>query len=151
MPTGRGFIGLLEAFRNTGGTVPADVVCRLLEESRLENAVSLAKRVYTGEVFGFEWRGRFWIPMFQFDADDFSLRPCVRQVRENLPPLWSGWAVAAWFAAANSGLHGRCPADLINSQLDAVLRAARALHMDNESPCPVRRNEQIGRESSAHT
>lgn len=58
-PSGRGFIALLEAFRATGGTAPSEVVRRLLEERKAGTAVSLAKLIYTGQVFWFEWRTHF--------------------------------------------------------------------------------------------
>jgi hypothetical protein len=127
VPNGRGFIALLEAFRATGGTAPGEIVGRLLEEHQGGTAVSLAKRIYTGQVFGFEWRASLWIPMFQFDADDLTVQIGPRQVRAALPSLWSGWTVASWFAAPNTRLDGRCPADRLAPDLDAVVRAARSV------------------------
>ena len=126
LPSGRGFVALLEAFRATGGTVPGEVVGRLLEEHRVGQLVSLAKLLYTGEVFGFEWRESLWIPMFQFDADDLSVKVAAQRVRAELPPLASGWVVASWFAAPNEGLDGGRPVDMIETDLEAVLGAARA-------------------------
>jgi hypothetical protein len=128
VPNGRGFIALLEAFRATGGTAPGEIVGRLLEEHQAGTAVSLAKRIYTGQVFGFEWRASLWIPMFQFDADDLSLKGGAQQVRAALPALWSGWAVASWFAAPNALLGGHLPANRLDPDLDSVLRAARSLN-----------------------
>jgi hypothetical protein len=134
VPSAHGFVALLEAFRATGGTAPGDIVGRLLEEHQAGNAVSLAKLIYTGQVFGFEWRASLWIPMFQFDADDLRLKAAPQHVRAALPSEWSGWAVAAWFATPNAHLDGCCPADMLNGNVDAnvdtdgnaVLRAAQA-------------------------
>jgi hypothetical protein len=127
LSSGRGFIALLEAFRATGGTAPGEVVGRLLEEHKVGNATSLAKLVYTGQVFGFEWRASLWIPMFQFDADDLTLTAGAQLVRAELPSLWPGWTLACWFAAPSAQLGGRCPADMIDSDLAAVLRTARSV------------------------
>jgi hypothetical protein len=127
VPSGRGFIALLEAFRATGGTAPGAIVGRLLEEHQAGAAISLAKRIHTGLAFGFAWRGSLWIPMFQFDANDLALKASAQRVRAALPPLWSGWAVASWFAAPNALLGGHCPADRLDLAPEAVLRAARAL------------------------
>jgi hypothetical protein len=141
LPSGRGFIALLEALRTTGGTAPGEIVARLLEDHQVGNAASLAKLIDEGEVFGFQWRACLWIPMFQFDADDLTLRAGVRQVRAVLPALWSGWAVAAWFAAANAELDGHSPADMLATELEAVLQAAHALDaVDEFVPYHARRD-----------
>jgi hypothetical protein len=118
------FIELLEAFRATGGMAPGAMVARLLEEHQGGQAFSLAKRVSTRELFGFDWRSNFWVPMFQFSGDDMAVKAQPQQVRAALPSEWSGWAVACWFAAANTHLEGRRPVDALNLQCDAVLHAA---------------------------
>ena len=127
VPCGRGFIALLEAFRATGGTAPGEILGRLLEDHQIGDAVSLAKLIYTGQAFGFEWCDCLWIPMFQFDANDLALKASAQSVRAELPSLWSGWHVATWFAAPNARLDGRNPADRLNSDLEAVVQAAAAL------------------------
>lgn len=126
LPSGPGFIALLEAFRATGGTAPGEVLGRLLEDHCAGSAVSLAKLVHTGQVFGLEWRNSLWIPMFQFDPDDLSLRASAQQVRALLPQLWSGWCLAAWFARANRLLGGASPVDRLDADLSAVIDAAMA-------------------------
>ncbi|MEO6280303.1 hypothetical protein [Roseateles sp.] len=126
-PCGRGFVTLLESFRASGGTAPGDVLGRLLEDRQAGEAVSLAKLVHSAQVFGFEWRGSLWIPMFQFNADDLSLAAPPQAVRRELPQGWSGWAVALWFATPNAGLCGQRPVDLLRLDLAPVLQAAQAL------------------------
>jgi Protein of unknown function (DUF2384) len=139
VPSGRGFIALLAAFRATGGTAPGQIVGRLLEEHRVGNAVSLARLVCTGQAFGFEWRDSLWMPMFQFDANDLALKASAGRVRAELPTLWSGWTVASWFAGPNARLGGRRPADVLDSDLDAVMRATRLLESVDESALPFAR------------
>jgi len=144
LPSGRGFIALLEAFRATGGTAPGAIVGRLLEEHHLGNAVSLAKLIYSGQAFGFEWRGSLWIPMFQFAANDLALKAGAQSVRAQLPSMGSGWNVAAWFAAPNAQLDGRSPADSLDSDLAAVMRAAQSLEsVDDFSLPPARRAQEV--------
>ena len=137
VPSGRGFIALLEAFRATGGTAPGDVVARLLEEHQPGRAVSLAKFIYSGQAFGFEWRTSLWIPMFQFDADDLVLKSSAQRVRAELPPGWSGWALAWWFAVPNALLNGRSPADTLDADLDGVVRSARSLELESREEFPL--------------
>ena len=148
VPTGRGFIALLEALRATGGTAPGDIVGRLLEEHQVGNAVSLAKLIHTGQVFGFEWRASLWIPMFQFGADDLSLKAGPQQARAELPPMWSGWSVASWFAAPNERLDGRRAADMIDTDLAAVIRAAHQRRHVDAAPAPIHRTMREVAESA---
>ncbi len=151
LPSGRGFVALLEAFRATGGTAPGEVVGRLLEEHRVGNVVSLAKLIYTGQVFGFEWRESLWIPMFQFDADDLSLKAGVQRVRAELPPLASGWALASWFAGPNERLNGCMPVDMVEADLEAVLGAARVgVSMGGDVFAPVATTRRRALEAVAH-
>jgi Protein of unknown function (DUF2384) len=147
VPSSRGFMALLEAFRTTGGTAPGAIVGRLLEEHQAGNAVSLAKLVYTGRAFGFGWRANLWIPMFQFDANDLVLKAGVQGVRAELPSLWSGWHVARWFAQPNVRLDGHSPADRLDSHLDAVMQAARSLPSIDEASAPLARRAN---EAAAH-
>jgi hypothetical protein len=127
-PSGRGFIALLEGFRSTGGTAPGEIVGRLLEEHQVANAVSLAKLVYTDQVFGFEWRAKLWIPMFQFDAENLSLKATAQRVRSALPSPWHGWILASWFATPSAALDGCSPANMLDSDFDAVMRTASLAH-----------------------
>ncbi len=139
VPSCRGFIALLEAFRATGGTAPGAIVGRLLEERQVGNAVSLVQLIDTGQAFGFEWRDSLWIPMFQFDANDLALKANAQSVRAELPSLWSGWRVATWFAAPNARLDGRSPADRLDSDLEAVVQAAQWLESVDELAVPLAR------------
>ena len=130
-PSGRGFIALLEAFRATGGTATGEIVRGLLEAHQIGNAVgkavSLDQLISTGRVFGFEWRDKLWIPMFQFHTTDLSLKDSAQQVRSALPPLWSGWGTASWFAAPNAQLQGCRPVDMLDSDIDAVMLTALSM------------------------
>jgi hypothetical protein len=50
----------------------------------------------------------------------------VRQHRlAVLAPVLRGWELALWFTGANVALRGRRPVDLLGSNADAVLEAAR--------------------------
>ena len=122
----RDFVVMREVYRATGGTARKDDLARLLADQRRGDFVSLARLSVTGEVFGFEWQHGFWIPMFQFELRDLSVKPGPRQVVAELARVFDGWTLAVWFAHANSWLQGRRPVDLLDSQLPAVLEAARA-------------------------
>lgn len=125
--TDQAFHALRDACRPTGGVARGDDLGRLLEDHHGGDYVVLARLIASDEVFGFEWRATLWIPMFQFDLFDLSVRPMVRRVIAELDPVLDRWALAAWFAEANSWLEDRPPMDLLATDLDAVLDAARVV------------------------
>jgi hypothetical protein len=131
-PSGSGFIALLETFRMTGGTAPGEIMGALLEEHHAGDAVGLARLLCSGELFAFEWRASLWLPMFQFALPDLSLKVAPQRVRLALPTAWSGWALACWFATPNAWLTDRRPVDLLDTDPDAVLRAAQSLKWIDE-------------------
>lgn len=125
-PNGRAFVTLLEAFRGSGGTVPAHILSRLLAEHPAGQAAGLATLLRFRQVFGFEWRGCVWVPMFQFESADLCTAVAPQTVRAALPPHWSGWALAQWFGLPLAQLDGQRPVDLLALHLPDVIRAARA-------------------------
>ena len=125
LPTSRGFAALLGAFRSTGGTARGDDVARLLEDHGIGDFIGLARLIAGAEVFGFEWRNALWIPMFQFELRDLSVKPAAQQVLAELGTAFEGWSCASWFASPNSWLNNRAPVDLVATHLTDVLEAAR--------------------------
>ena len=125
LPSSRGFAALLATFRATGGTAKGDDLACLLEGRDTGNFVALARLIAAGNVFGFEWRSTLWIPMFQFELRDLSVKPAVGAVLAELGAAFDGWARAAWFAQPNCWLHDRAPVDMLDTELAEVLGAAR--------------------------
>jgi hypothetical protein len=123
-PSGEGFIALLEAFRATGGTVPVEILERLLLGRGCEPN-SLAGLVSSGRVFSFDWRATHWVPMFQFDEDNLSPKEGPQRVRAALPSGWSGWTLACWFALGHARLREHSPANMMDGDLPAVMQAAQ--------------------------
>lgn len=122
----RQFLAMRDAYRRTGGLARGDDFARLLEDQRRGDFVSLAKLIAAGEVLAFEWRDARWIPMFQFNLGDLSIKPAPRRVLGELAKTFDGWSLAVWFVEPNSWLSHRRPVDLIEAELPAVLEAARA-------------------------
>src|SRR5450755_1135237 len=67
------FAAMRAAYQPVGGLARGDDLARLLEERARGDFVSLARLIVDGEVFAFEWRRTYWIPMFQFDLADLSI------------------------------------------------------------------------------
>lgn len=125
-PSSAGFVAMLAAFRDTGGTARADDLARLLQDRPHGGYVSLARLLAHGKVFSFEWRGSRWVPMFQFDLNDLSVRPGLQNVLAELSGEFDDWSLAAWFAEPNSWLDDQRPVDLLATELRSVVEAARA-------------------------
>lgn len=132
-PTSGGFVRLLDAFRASGGTVPGDVLAGLLQDHHCGDFISLARLIVTGQLFAFEWCGSLWIPMFQLDPHDLSIRLGPQRVRAERSGAACGWPVAAWFARPNAWLGQQKPVDLLDIALPAVLNAARDGQADRRS------------------
>jgi len=126
VPSSRGFKALLTAFQATGGAARGDELAGLMVDRQLGTLDSLAKNIVSGDVLSFEWRHSFWVPMFQFEPDDLSLKKGPRKVLAELEKVFEPWAIAAWFAQPNSWLKRQRPVDLLDSNLSAVFAAARA-------------------------
>ena len=64
--------------------------------------------------------------MFQFDLADMALQPGTAAVLAELAGIFDDWELAAWFAEPSVWLQGRIPADVLDSDVQAVVAAARA-------------------------
>ena len=125
LPGDREFVAMHAAYRATGGMARGDDLGRLMEDRRHGDLASLARLIVIGEIFSFEWHHSFWVPMFQFELRDLTVKPAHQQVLAEFAGALDGWTLALWFALPNSWLNGQRPADLLDSNLPAVLDAAR--------------------------
>jgi len=66
-----------------------------------------------------------WVPAFQFDAGNMSLRRDPQQVLSELADVFDDFDVADWFASPNLLLQGAAPVDRIGDHPCCVLAAAR--------------------------
>ena len=126
VPNSRGFRALLWAYRATGGAARGEALVGLLQARRRGDLASLTRHIVSGEIFSFEWRHTFWVPMFQFEPGDLSIKHGPRKVLAELVTVFDSWSLAAWFAQPNSWLKRQRPVDLLDSNLPAVFAAARA-------------------------
>ena len=148
-PSSRGFIGLLEAFRSTGGLAPGKVLVESLQEHQRGDLLHLARLVVDRRIFVVDWRSDSWIPMFQFDCHDLTCKPGPALVRAELKGLSSGWAVASWFAQPNALLDGCLPVDRMDADPGSVIAAARcqawAAVPGDDAALETRPHEHAGR------
>ena len=122
----QGFDNMIGAYKTSGGTARVDDLALLLEERNQGDFVSLVKRIAARDVFSFEWQSHYWVPMFQFDQTDMSVRQEVRRVVHELAGVLDNWTLAQWFTEPNAWLKGRRPVDMVDCQFSEVLGAARS-------------------------
>ena len=122
----QGFDAIISAYKTSGGTTRADDLALLLEEKSKGNFVSVARWIVSRDIFSFEWQSHLWVPMFQFDPYDLSIKQEVRRVVHELAAVLDNWTLAQWFAEPNAWLKNRRPVDLVDSHFSDVLYAARA-------------------------
>jgi hypothetical protein len=121
------FQALRAAYRASGGIARGDVIDRL--SAVHGRTISVAELLADEDLFGFEWDKSVWVPMFQFEPGDMSLRRAPRRVRAVLGHEFDGWGVCTWFVEPNAWLAQRRPVDLLESNLGAIVQAARADHV----------------------
>jgi hypothetical protein len=116
----------LVEFRNHGGVAHAnDVIDRMRE--RCDQPMSRLARWIAGRaIVSLELHGEVWLPLFQFDRDNCSIRPEADQVIATLTPAFDDWELASWFVEPNTWLDGKLPVHLILRNAASVLNAARA-------------------------
>jgi hypothetical protein len=77
-----------------------------------------------GRTFAISVEGQDRYPDYAFD-EAWQPLPAVKQVLEIFDGSRTPWSLAAWFAGSNSWLGGRRPKDLLSSDPQAVIAAAR--------------------------
>ena len=125
-PNSRGFVTMLSQYHASGGLARGDTLGRLLDDWQCGDHVSLARLISADEIFSFRWRGECWIPMFQFELRDLSVKPGPRRVLAELMQVFDDWQLAVWFVRPNPWLQTKRPLDLLDSDLTGVLEVARA-------------------------
>jgi hypothetical protein len=78
-----------------------------------------------GQIFSVTNHGKTLYPGFQFERDEGRPLPVIAEVLAVLPPTMRGWALGLWWSTPNPTLSGRRPVDLLVTEPDAVVDAAR--------------------------
>jgi len=121
---GRGFAAMRLACLASGGLARGDDLECWLADIHVADLAALGERLADGRVGAFAWRHVLWVPMFQFEMRDLSLRPAVLDVRIALGGALDGWQQARWFVRPHPSLCARTPLDLLRSNLPRVLEQA---------------------------
>ena len=120
------FDAMVDVYKTCGGTARADDLAMLLEQRRVGDFVSVARQIVSRDIFSFEWQNHIWVPMFQFNPVDMSVKQEVRRVAHELAAVLDNWTLSQWFIEPNAWLNGKRPVHLMDNQFSSVLGAARA-------------------------
>lgn len=83
----------------------------------------LARWIVERQVVSFEWQSDTWLPLFQFNRPDLSIRAGLVRILAELNDVYDPWEMAHWFARPNSSLDHASPADVLRVDSDASLAA----------------------------
>jgi hypothetical protein len=117
------FAEMLRAFRRSGGLAREFDVLDRIEAC---NSQRWRPDRLGGTLVSFEWERNLWLPWFQFDPADMSLRPGPASVIAELSGVFDGWRMAMWFAEPNLWIGDARPIDLIDECVASVLGASRS-------------------------
>ena len=120
------FVQMLNGFRSSGGLARLSEVVSLSERRGGLDFASLSRSLAHREIICFEWQSEGWLPLFQFDPLDMTIRSQIKPVVAELSCIYGPWDLAFWFSQPNPWLACRTPADSLLSDLPTVLQAARA-------------------------
>lgn len=118
------FLDLLAAYRRSGGLATgSEIAARRPGVGLAELARFIARR----ELISLDWGGHRWLPVFQFEDGDVTVRESVSALVEELSVALDDWELTQWFVDPNSWLNGATPLQLVHDDFARVHDAARAL------------------------
>jgi hypothetical protein len=117
---------MVQVYDRNGGLARSDEVLFMLRRRTSQPLSMLARWIVDQRIVSFEWQAQQVLPMFQFDLADMTIQPGTAAVLAELAGIFDDWELAAWFAEPSAWLQGRIPVDVLESDMRAVVDAARA-------------------------
>jgi hypothetical protein len=110
----------------SGDFLPAAEIAALAGYSAKNPSAQPNKWKKDGAIFAIQHKGNDYFPMYALDVEE-NYRPCraLAEVLRIFGETKTGWGIAFWFAGLNSFLDDRRPQDLLESEPDLVIAAAR--------------------------
>lgn len=97
----RQFATMTTAYQRNGGLASDHDFARLLRKRMSQPLSVLARWIVLRYGVSFVRDHQAWLPMFQFDCSDMSLKEGTQCVVREFTPVFDDWEVAAWFARGN--------------------------------------------------
>jgi hypothetical protein len=122
------FIELLNAYRSRGGLARAsEVTARVV--SRRPVGIAWIEQCFAHRLLvSVIWHSMVWLPLFQFERSDMTLRDEVFRTCGELRDVMDDCEMAAWFVHPQCGLNHCSPLDMLDSRPELVVEAARREH-----------------------
>jgi len=110
----------------SGDFLPATEIASLAGYSAKNPSAQPNKWKKDGAIFAIQHKGNDYFPMYALDAEE-NYRPykALAEVLRIFGETKTGWGIAFWFAGLNSFLDDRRPQDLLESEPDLVIAAAK--------------------------
>jgi len=113
-------------FAASGGVATGTEVADRLRDAIRQPVSVLAHWIVDRQVIAFSCGAGLWLPLFQFDFAQGSVRGGVAPAISELAAVMTDSELAHWFVQPNGWLMGAVPAEKLLSNVEAVLAAARA-------------------------
>ncbi len=120
----RGFVAMLRGYKESGGLGRGDEVAERFKAAG-HDVAWLARWIVERQVLSFEWRSELWLPWFQFNPADMSLRKEPQLIGTELTATFDAWHLSKWFIEPSCWLNNRRPVEVLRSDPNEVLHAAR--------------------------
>jgi hypothetical protein len=117
---------MVQVYERVGGLARSDELLFMLRRRTSQPLSMVARWIVDRRVVSFEWQAQRFLPMFQFDLADMAIQPGTAAVLAELTGIFDDSEVAAWFAERSAWLQGRIPVEVLESDVQAVVDAARA-------------------------
>lgn len=110
----------------SGDFLPAAAIASLAGYSAKNPSAQPNKWKKDAAIFAIQHKGNDYFPMYALDAEE-NYRPykALAEVLRIFGETKTGWGIAFWFAGLNSFLDDRRPQDLLESEPDLVIAAAK--------------------------
>lgn len=115
----------METYQQSGGLALAEEILAMLDGKCSPDIARLARWIVERHVVSFYCNSDTWIPLFQFNRLDMSVRPELAPVLAELNNVYDRWDLAMWFAKPNAALADRSPVRVFATDPTEVLHAAR--------------------------
>jgi hypothetical protein len=114
------------AILDSGDYIPAAEIAKIAGYSDTNPSAQPNKWKREGAVFAVQHNGVDYFPLFSLDAEtNYKPLPALKSVLDRFHGSKGGWSLAFWFAGLNSFLDDRKPQDLLASDPEQVIAAAR--------------------------
>ena len=121
----RQFDLMLDSFEHHGGIRSGNHIALMMRRRSAQPVSELARAIVERRVVCLRQGSELLVPLFQFDPQSMQLLPEASAVIAALAPAFDDWEVAFWFVQPNRRLDELAPIDVLRSDPQAVLEAAR--------------------------